>query len=591
MQMKNWFNKLVKMSLLLVLFLLTACNTTELTERLWTEAPGWSRAQKVSQTNLVDPAAITLDDEGNIYLIVADLEEQTMRPSVVALDRQAETIWEQIIDLDVDRIDNPAILWDGELLRLFWIADNGLHTASVDKSGNVTGGPLLLSGETKVETFAVERRVDGALSVWYAGPRREPGLYNLPVGDLGGRPILVDPLGTRPAIKYDLDGALHASWVQRPPGDSGVRIFYGFYPEGEFAPGLAGEFRNERPSVTSVFLGPYLELDDTSTYIFWSEETRTGQSAGLATSHYSSFPLGRPAQASRPIQIIVPSKRNLEYSYFPEDGLFSGPRALLTPGSFSGASGLRRISSNLALANEGAVASQSRVDYLFNKTATQVGINYFNDGSSNGYQLISFTSRESTSPAIFSDEDDRLYLTWLEREGSEFQVYFASTAEDIKDNLNSITIIDVGQFIGETVFGLLIGGMLAPVALVLWLLIPLAILLVTSPLRRGEQDLRNPGTVISLGLSVLVFLAIKVFSLPGLRSYVPFSAWLPVPSWMQWPLQIIVPLAISITALIIAWTFTYRRRNNSPFYFIILFGVADSFMTMAIYGVLIFNAF
>ena len=590
MQKKNLFNKLFYLSALLVLLLLTACSTSDLTKRLWTEAPGWSRAQKVAQTSLVDPVAFILDDEGNSYLFVVDLEGETMRPRVVALDRRAETIWEQIIELDVNRIDNPAILWDGELIRLFWIAGNSLHTATLDKTGNVTGSSQMLSGETKVETFAVGRGSDGGLSVWYAGPRREPGLYNLPIDDLGGKPILVDPIGTRPAIKYDQNGALHAVWVQRPPGDNIARIFYGIYPEGEFSHGVAGEFRTERPSVTNVFLGPYLELDDTANYIFWSEEVRTGRSAGQAKTHYSSFPLGRPAEASKPIQIIVPSDRNLEYSYSPEDGLFAGPRALLTPGSFSGASGLKRMSVNLALANEGAVASQSRVDYLFNKTAFQVGVNYFNDGRSNGYELISFTSGESTSPAISSDDDGRLYLTWLERDAGEFHVYFASTAEDIKDNLNSITLIDMGQFIGQTLFGLIIGALLTPVALIIWLLIPLAILLVTTPLRKGEQDLRSPGTIITLGLAILVFLAIKVFTLPGFRSYVPFSAWLPISSWMQWPLQIITPLAISIIALLVAWTFTYRRGNSSPFYFLIIFGATDGFMTMAVYGVLLYNA-
>ncbi|UCG24071.1 MAG: hypothetical protein JSW55_18390 [Chloroflexota bacterium] len=561
-----------------------------MTERLWTKAPGWSRAQKVALTDLVDPVAIALDDEGIIYLVTVDANEEMPGPSVVALDREANTLWEQAIETEVNRLDNPNIVWDGELLHVFWIGDNRLYGATVDKSGEVVDGPQLLSGQTRVGGHAVDRGPDDALSVWFAGPRRDPGLYALPVGDLQGRPMLVDPEGTRPAIKYDQDGMPHVTWVQHLPGSSSARLFYGAYPFGEYDAELASEIHTERLALTSVFSGPFIELDGESAYVVWSEETRTGSRAGQAMTHYLAFPMGQPGQQSRPVQVIVPSDHDLEYEYTPEEGLDAGPRVLLEPGAFGGASGLNRIGTNNNLANEGVIVSESRINYLFSKTAPQIGLSYFQDGSPNGYQLISFTSSASTSPATISDAEGRLYLTWLERVANEFHVYFASTAPDIVDNLNSLTLTDTRQLAGDTVFGLLIGALLTPIALVIWLIIPLAVLLVTSPMRKEDQTLRSPGTIISLGLAVLAYLVVKTFTLPGIREYVPFSAWLPLPPWMELPLQIIVPLGITLVALLAAWTFTYRRNNNAPVYFIIIFGAADSLMTMAVYGVIIYNA-
>jgi hypothetical protein len=122
-------------------------------------------------------------------------------------------------------------------------------------------------------------------------------------------------------------------------------------------------------------------------------------------------------------------------------------------------------------------------------------------------------------------------------------------------------------------------------------ILPLLIIGLTSPLRKGEQRLISPATLISLGIAVAVFLGIKYFSLPGLREYVPFSAWLPLPEWLQGILQFFVPISISLLALLVAWYFTYRRETKSPVYFMLIFAGADAVMTMAIYGVLIYGGF
>jgi hypothetical protein len=228
---------------------------------------------------------------------------------------------------------------------------------------------------------------------------------------------------------------------------------------------------------------------------------------------------------------------------------------------------------------------------LWSKSAVQVGTLFIQDGLATGYQLLSFTTTPSSAPTLIGDASGDLYVSWVEPDENGFRAYFASTAPDIQQALRSLTALDIGRFAGATIFGLVTGALLSPIAAVLWLFIPLAILALTSPLRRGDQHLSSPGTAVSLFLAVAAYLAVKFLSIPGIRDYVPFSAWLPLPEWLQAPLQYAVPIAITIVALLTAWHFTYRRGRMSPLFFIMIFAAMDGVLTMAVYGVVVLGAF
>ncbi|MCI0394647.1 MAG: hypothetical protein L0322_06875, partial [Chloroflexi bacterium] len=245
---------------------------------------------------------------------------------------------------------------------------------------------------------------------------------------------------------------------------------------------------------------------------------------------------------------------------------------------------------NPAPAGELALAVQVQARFQWNKVASQAGLLFLEEEGPTSYQLLSFTSSATTAPAVLSDPAGYLYATWLEPGGSGFTVYFASTAPDLRQALRSLSSDDVGRLAAETLFGLLTGALLAPIAVSLWLILPGVLLLLTSVLRRREEKLTSPGTLVSVALAVAAFWVVKVASIPGLLAYAPFSAWLHLPGWMQLPLQIIVPLAIMIGAIVTAWHFTYRRDVNSLLYFILLYGAIDGLLTMAVYGVLVYGA-
>lgn len=570
--------------LFLLVVLLTGCSESE--ERLWLKAPGWSRAQMIGNTGAGDPVSVAVDDAGQVYFLLVNADEGGARPRLLALDREAQTIWDITYEIALGRVTDPRLYWDGALLQLFWIGDYALYQAAVDRSGDLVSGPHLLSGEVAVESYAVALGAQGELIAWYAGARRAPGLYALPPGDLGGPALLVDPQGVRPDLRVDESGALHAIWAHYPPGYGDNRIYYGAYPEGRFQPGRETLMAEPSLGTASFMSGPSLGLDQERAYLFWTELTRIGLEAGKVESLYLSFPLGKPDQASPVGQLFVPSGYDLAYQASPATGLEAGERAPLASWGVSDITDLAVLNAQEA---ETAAAFRARVEYLGRKEQGQIGIVYFREGAPTGYQLISFSSANSLDPGLLA-QGGRLYLTWMEKgDLPGFVVYFASTAPDLSQHLNRINWRDLGSLAAETAFGLLTGALLLPLAL-LWLIVPLAVMGLTSFMRKDEESLTNVGTLLSLIPAVILYWVSKLLVLPGMRDYVPFSAWIPfLPDWMGHPLQIGVPLGIGGAALWLAWRLTYRRERPSALFFFLLYAFIDGILTTAVYGVLFYG--
>jgi hypothetical protein len=229
------------------------------------------------------------------------------------------------------------------------------------------------------------------------------------------------------------------------------------------------------------------------------------------------------------------------------------------------------------------------VQYQMRKEQNQISTLFFERGNPTGYQLVSFTPTSSGYPSIVSDERGQLYLTWLEQARQPgYLVYFASTAPDIQGALNRLTWNDVGQLSAETIFGLLGGVVLIPLVL-MWLVVPLIALGLTSFIRRDEA-LLSFGVLISLALALITYWISKLALFPGITDYVPFSAWLPfIPLSLNLPLQAGVPLIITGLALFAAWRYTYNRDRPSTLLFILIYAVVDGILTMAIYGTIFYG--
>ncbi|MFQ5595664.1 MAG: hypothetical protein ACE5HA_16075 [Anaerolineae bacterium] len=573
---------------LLLTLTLTACAGQP--QRLWLNAPGWSRAQLLDNTRVGDPVPVTFDDAGHMYILMISAGDRLSRLHLLALDDKAAVVWDRTFDeIELLRPHHPRIIWDGTALQIFWLSDRQLYNVQVDAGGQLHSRPRILSGKTNVGNYDVAQNARGAVTIWYAGSRHEPGLYALPPGDLGGEAVVVDAAGTRPDLQYDAAGALHAIWAQYPSGSGDKSFFYATSPDSSYPPGQGTVVAAPRAIGTTVLEGPRLGIDGQYAYVFWTRIFFSGPDAGTARTEYVYFPLGQPYSVSPARQLYVPHRYDLPYTTLPAGELESGERVSLGSGFRGGSTYITEVAANPTSEQELVITIHTRLAYLMQKQQSQVSAVFFQAGVPTGYQLLSFTPASSTHPAIFSDDAGRLYLTWLEKgDLPGWAVYYASTTPGLREALGGVTPDDAGRLTAEVIFGLLAGAALIPVALT-WIVPSMIVFGLAGRLRGVEERLTSPGSMVSLVLALGVLWGIKLSVLPGILEYVPLSAWLPViPSWLKSPFRLGVPLLIAGLAFLAAWNYAYRRVESSIFGFWVVYAVVDAILTMAVYGVLVY---
>ncbi|MCP4543788.1 MAG: hypothetical protein GY832_42285 [Chloroflexi bacterium] len=314
--------------LLTLMPLLSACSYQ--VDRLWLNAPGWSRAQLISDTSINQAISIALDDTGGIYLFSTRKEANGHHPHIIALNRQAEIIWERTLDVVLVKPDQAQIHWDGQALVLFWIDDQSLYAAQVDTSGNLHAKPTLLSRE-KVGSCDIAAR-SNSITIWYGGTRRNPGVYTLPFQNPTGEATLVDAEGIHPAAQYDDEGRLHATWLNYAHGPVEPRLYYAAYPGSVYVPEQQILVAEPYIRSDSELQGPWLGLDQQHVYLFLLEGIRSGRGVNKTDVKYVYFPQNEPRLASEPNSIVVPRTAELVYEALPEKGLAAGQRVPLTSG-------------------------------------------------------------------------------------------------------------------------------------------------------------------------------------------------------------------------------------------------------------------
>lgn len=105
-------------------------------------------------------------------------------------------------------------------------------------------------------------------------------------------------------------------------------------------------------------------------------------------------------------------------------------------------------------------------------------------------------------------------------------------------------------------------------------------------MRRDEDTLNDPITLILLLISLISYQFIKVAFWPFMLVYVPFSAWMDVPDSLNLLLRIGVPIVIFTVGLLTA---VYIRKRKNPYMSGLLFffitTTIDGLLTLGVYGV------
>lgn len=576
------FRRLFWGLVILAAIILSGCAETP--ERLWLKAPGWSRAEHVGDTATGDAPVFALTPNGVAAFLEVGNRAGRYFPEATAIDRKGQPVWEKsFASISMARPDAPSVHWAHNAFQLFWISNKSLYHAELDPTnGEMAEAPQKLSGEHSVQSYSVAIDQQGRLVVWYAGPRSNPGLYRLPADDLNAEPVLVDGMGVTPMLRYDASGTLHAVWAHHPMGETGVTFFYSATDSDAVTLDDAQIVVRTKSAMGSVFTGPIMGINATDVYLFWTIEVRTGLAAGSVDTRYSYFPLGRPQDASAATQLFVPADYHLPYQGWLDEGFHAGKRSPLAPPLTSK---ITQLYANSAPGPELVTIQRELVAYTMRDTRFQTGALFFRDGHPDGYQLFSFTGGNSSAPYITNDADGYLYAAWLERgSGEGFRIVYASTHPEMVSAQRKLSSQDYLSLLVQTLFGLLSGAILLPFSL-MWIIAPVILYAITFPLRRSDNELRSPGTLISLGIAIAGFWIIKLIMIGGIASYVPFSAWIPIiPGWMTIPLQLGVPLFTFLFGLWIAWYYTYHRQTYSSLLFLIIYLAVDSVISTAIYG-------
>ena len=166
-----------------------------------------------------------------------------------------------------------------------------------------------------------------------------------------------------------------------------------------------------------------------------------------------------------------------------------------------------------------------------------------------------------------------------------------ATAPQVVAALDQLSSSDLTQMGGVAAFGMLSGIVLSPLVVFVWLIVPMIVVGFTFIFHRGyNEDQLTVGGVISIVLAMAAYWVVKLFSLPNIFVYVPFSTWIPIiPEGLSGLLRYGFPILITLVGVFMAYWFTIRRHFASPLYFMLLFGLVDGVLTMAVYGFYFYN--
>lgn len=572
--------------LVLIIGLLFYGALSGLPERVWLQAPGWSRAQVVGETRQAQAAPMAVDPAGGVYLLLAQSNGAEQQPQIVALDAQAQQRWVVALDGRYPEVREPQLIWADQALTLFWLSDAQLYTAQLAADGTIVRAPAAISGAVEVAGYS------GAAPdiVWLAGAAPTPGLYLVRGTASGAGPTQLTAGGERPQVRYALDGSLHAIWLERTTGSRTAAVAYApLAADGtlQAAPATLADGLNLGSDVEVS--GPWFGIDATYGYVGWHTRITGGLRAGQTFTLHTAFPLGQPAEALPVQPLALPERSTTSYTRA-ATALNSGPQ-IMWDGTASGlAAAPAQMAANPTPAGELAVACEGARSVGSGQRLAQICVTYFAEGTPVGFQQISLSERSAFTPALIGDANGNLYLSWRELRATGAVVFFAATAPSVVEGLSAVSLDDMMRLASTVVFGMLAGVIFAPFVALLWMGPALALLIPYYLMQRYGVWGGRWSAAISIVLALAAFWAAKVAVLGPALSVVPFANWLPlVSSGLALTLQIVVPTLIVGGAAYGAWAASYGRGVRSPLLAVLVYGAIDTVATMAIYGTGLFG--
>jgi len=593
----GWFKKSRILGLFGLIFLaglISGCSSTA-QEKLWVKSESWSRALRLGETHLVGPVPSTMTPSGEVISLLfprVEGSEEKYQPEIVILSEKGKIQARIPVNLEVSRPMDASIMLSNGRLSLFWLEEGQLRSVDFRLDGSLLSDVRILTSDDPVSEFNLDK-TDIGYVISYSGSRDHPGVFLL-LGDLDQlERVDLDSQGLRVKQYVDDLGNLHLGWFRYPFNYGDFEIYYLQSDLIDVNPQNKALIHSQNITPAIRITGPALGFDQELAYFIWSESIVSGLDTGTQTTYLQYFPAGHPDKVRPPMRMTIPATQVLDEEPIYGTYFQVGNRVSMG-GAFPRTTFLDNVSVLPGSYPELAIAFRSNSEFKWRDIRSQVNVAYITDGLVTSYQPISYTSTESNFPTLFQDQDQNLYISWLEKDSPNFYVYLSTTDPAKRQILDEVSSADYFYLIAEGLFGVLAGVVLSPFAAAAWGgagLLAFVFNLVLSQF--NKPVLRKIGEFLSILGGIYIFWWFKLATLPGiLEDYVPFSAWIPhIPDNLDQPLIYGVPILIGLIALTVAWSKTYRKDSGSPINFHLLYVATDALLSCAVYGILIYGSF
>jgi hypothetical protein len=447
-----------------------------------------------------------------------------------------------------------------------------------------SGADLLSSGVDNCFEFDVATTSSGAIhAFWTEGAGAERDLYYVAISpglDESITPRAVAQGVAHPVVAVGPDDALYLLW-EEPGRDEDTAELYLAVVAGETPESVSGLKLLDLPTGSRFFrTGPVLAFDRLHGYLVWTVERRRDMTAqAISEGWYASFALDSPSEASARM-LYLPVEEKPDYVAYDSPLGFE----YLVPSMGDEEHGSERLTNPSALAGHREALVTCGMTMLRGVSLEHQIVNsIFRDGGLLGYQVAGNTTHWSRLSNVVADQDGDLYLSWVEGlEPGPSAVYFATTAQQIRQRVDGLTVDDVLFAVLNTAFNAVAGVPAIPFA-VMWVLPALVWALIAGRLL-GDR-IQGVAGYAALVVTVGIYQASKLYVSPSLLDYVPFSVSIPfLSAGLYSTMRVVVPVGILAVSTIAALYAMIRAESRSLLAVSLVFILIDVFLTLTIYG-------
>ncbi len=509
-------------------------------------SPDWSKGIPLGVASVKNPVAAVVNVTGHIFLAWTDTARQL---HLAELDNRGQSVQNRALDLPTRWPVQAQLRTDSSgNLYLTWLDGEGghyrLYFALLDPSGRLRSQPIPLTPDQEdVESYAIVRNPQGKFDVFWAG---KAGIYHLVFDSTGavGDSVLLTTGGSKVVAQPDSRGRIRLVWIRETaPSSARFKVYYATYDSatGQMEEGqqVGLIFRHIRQRAT----GPYLGLDTSNGYVFWSVE---GEERGQL--YFSTFPLDDPA------------------AYYVDEIRLPGVNFITASSTAEGQA------SELVAAWTVEVTS-----HLIR--GQQVAEAHFSGGKFREMQIVNLSKSASLRPVVLRDDQRNLHMAWLDTAGfARYRVMYASTSPSVRDAFKRPNV----RSLVDTTLDTLINLSLVILFIPLWFLRALAPLtfLVIYSLITYRVELSERSARWALTVAILLQILATGLIAPGM-SNVTWEGLSPQTTALliRWAL----PVVLAGVAMGVMFLYLHRAEARLLLPAFLVFSVTHGVLQLAFY--------